>query len=251
MVDLYLIRNVVNEKLYVGITRCGYHKRWLAHQKQARKQSVYALHCAVRKHGVNNFVCERLATLSSWDEACKAEREAIIAFSSHTSEHGYNMTAGGDGFASLSDDARHRIALAHRRENLSPSTIEAMSAAKRGTRLSSDTKQKMSMAHTGKKFSEEHRKKIGLANRVENCSPEKRMKLSKLKSKAIQQLTATGELVAEFSSMMAASAVTGVHATNISRCCLGNCKLAGGFAWRYLTPCVSLNNSFARSSRKN
>ena len=48
----------------------------------------------------------------------------------------------------------------------------------------------------------------------------------------IQQLTKEGELVATFESMSKAEQSTGVRSGNISKCCNGKAKSAGGFLWK-------------------
>lgn len=42
----------------------------------------------------------------------------------------------------------------------------------------------------------------------------------------------TGEFIAEFSSIKVAAEATGVEKSNISRCCSGKLKSAGGFIWK-------------------
>lgn len=233
IVTLYVVRCIDNDKLYVGITRKTHQKRWQGHLSSASKSSKFALHSAIRKHSASRFVCESLARFTSWKEACEAEIAAIDAFQSHISfGRGYNMTHGGDGIVGLSAEAKDRIARAHRRENLSPSTLEAMSLAKRGKKLCIETKSKMSIAHSGKIFSEEHKRKIGLAN-GENRTAETRKKISKAHSKRVVQLSDDGVLIAIYPSMIIAARCSGVHASNISRCCLGHSMKAAGYVWSY------------------
>ena len=43
----------------------------------------------------------------------------------------------------------------------------------------------------------------------------------------------TGELLATFPSTMEAARVTGINQGNISKCCNGKRKSAGGYKWRY------------------
>lgn len=54
-------------------------------------------------------------------------------------------------------------------------------------------------------------------------------------SKQVQMLDkSTGELIATFPSTIEAERITGIHQGNISTCCLGKRKSAGGYIWRYL-----------------
>ena len=53
-------------------------------------------------------------------------------------------------------------------------------------------------------------------------------------SKQVQMLDKqTGELLTIFSSIHEAWRVTGIHKSNISKCCLGKQKSAGGYVWKY------------------
>ena len=53
-------------------------------------------------------------------------------------------------------------------------------------------------------------------------------------SKKVQMFDkSTGELLATFPSINEAGRVTGINHSNISECCLGNRKSAGGYIWGY------------------
>lgn len=57
----------------------------------------------------------------------------------------------------------------------------------------------------------------------------------KNKSKAVKMFDKkTGELLETFPSLHEAKRVTGINLGNISSCCIGNRKSAGGYFWRYL-----------------
>ena len=54
-------------------------------------------------------------------------------------------------------------------------------------------------------------------------------------SKKVQMFDkSTGELLATFPSLAEANRITGINQGNISKCCLGKYKSAGGYIWRYL-----------------
>lgn len=53
-------------------------------------------------------------------------------------------------------------------------------------------------------------------------------------SKPVQMFDkSTGELLATFPSLREAERVTGINQSNISQCCLGKYKSAGGYIWKY------------------
>ena len=53
-------------------------------------------------------------------------------------------------------------------------------------------------------------------------------------SKQVQMFDkSTGELLATFPSLSEANMVTGINQGNISKCCIGKYKSAGGYIWKY------------------
>ena len=234
MISLYIITNSVNRKIYVGITRNSVDDRLRSHFMSSRSGSNYSLHKAIRKYGEKAFYIELVKSFETWEDACAEEIRLISEKQTHISDgRGYNMTCGGEGFVGLSEESKMRIATAHRRENLKESTVQKMRSAKIGRVLSDETKQKMSSAHIGKKFSDEHKKKIGEANSIKNMSRETRQKLSTINSRKIDRYSLDGEFIDRFDSMKEASEKTGIHATNISGCCCGSRRSAGGYTWKY------------------
>ena len=57
---------------------------------------------------------------------------------------------------------------------------------------------------------------------------------SEILSKAVIQMTKSGDFITEHYSMSHASRLTGVYISNISACCKGIVKTAGGFKWALL-----------------
>lgn len=54
--------------------------------------------------------------------------------------------------------------------------------------------------------------------------------------KPILQFTKLGEFVAEFNGLIDAQNKTGIQRTNISSCCRGKLKSAGGYIWKFKSP---------------
>jgi group I intron endonuclease len=63
-VIIYLIRNKINGKGYVGQTIQSLQERWINHLSDARRGSSFLIHSAIRKHGENAF---ELSILSETD----------------------------------------------------------------------------------------------------------------------------------------------------------------------------------------
>lgn len=234
MHTVYLVTCVMTGNVYVGVTGGSVESRWHGHCSASRRGSLNALHCVIRKHGPESFSVSVLGTFDDRAAAHEFERRMIVEHKSRVGDGGYNMTSGGDGLRDLSEESKTRIAVAHRKENLDPSTIELMRSAKLGRHLSGDTRKRMSDAKKGKKFTDDHRRHLSEARRGGGTSSETRKKIGLANSRPVIQMTPDGDVIAEYPSVKVASEVTGVHCTNVSSCCLGHRKHARGFVWRYL-----------------
>lgn len=92
--------------------------------------------------------------------------------------------------------------------------------AMKGKCHTEETKQKMSEAHKGKQLSKEHKQKLS-----ENNQNSKRV---------AQYDKQTLELIKIWSSMHEVQRELGINRGNISSCCKGKLKSAGGFIWKYV-----------------
>lgn len=102
-IDLYLIQNNINGKMYVGQTSCGYLKRWSQHCAQAQGRGVkHCVHLALARYGVNNFTISKLVDVSE-DLADEYEEMFIEQYDTMTPK-GYNMCRGGSGKAMLQQE---------------------------------------------------------------------------------------------------------------------------------------------------
>lgn len=94
---IYKVTNLVNNKIYVGLTKRNLHIRKLNHQSAAFTQVNNLLfHNALRKHGIENFKWEVI-----WEGdvnlLAKMEKYFIICCKSHYKyKQGYNLTSGGE-----------------------------------------------------------------------------------------------------------------------------------------------------------
>jgi group I intron endonuclease len=106
MYTIYLIQNHVNDKLYVGQTKCGLSRRWKTHLTDLKRGEQQPLYKAMRKYGVENFTCEPFLTVETKAEADYQERIWILLLGAHISKHGYVCTWGGDGWTGISPHMR-------------------------------------------------------------------------------------------------------------------------------------------------
>lgn len=92
---IYLIRNLVNHKVYVGQT-CNPSRRRSGHFSNTKKQIDHPFYRSIQKHGVENFSFEVIEECSD-DQIDDREIYWITYYDSCNREFGYNIEPGGRG----------------------------------------------------------------------------------------------------------------------------------------------------------
>ena len=196
---IYLIRNKVNGKCYIGQTINGfdgrynysgegiervhnYHKSWKEHNRSYNKHLL----SSIEKHGFEAFeVNECLDYAFSLEELNIKEKVYIQLYNSF--KNGYNETLGGEG--------------------------------KEGCSTSEETKTKMSEANKGKHLSDETKQKMSEAKKGENHP--------KAKAVYCYEKNEIRLTVKEWAEELC------LDKTCISNCCGGRYKSTGGYHFRY------------------
>jgi len=157
---IYIIKNKINNKVYVGQTWRSLQERFSQHKRDGK---CLKLHRAFKKYGKNNFKINLCITAHSQEILDYWECFFIEKYDSI--KNGYNIRYGGS------------------RGMLANSTKEKIAKALKGNTNSKDRKlskihkQRISKAHKGKKFSENHKEKlsnshlkISIKNQIKICS---------------------------------------------------------------------------------
>lgn len=87
---IYCIENKINHKKYIGLTTRSIEERFSEHCK-----ADTVIGEAIRKYGVDNFICYEVDKAQSKNELSELEIHYIHHFG--TLKNGYNCTIGGDG----------------------------------------------------------------------------------------------------------------------------------------------------------
>jgi group I intron endonuclease len=99
MYSIYLVKNKINGKVYVGKTQLSPEARFRQHCRDAFGKRAYYFQKAIKKYGADNFEITLLDVCDTSDKANKSEVYYIAKYDSKNNEIGYNLTNGGDGVA--------------------------------------------------------------------------------------------------------------------------------------------------------
>jgi group I intron endonuclease len=187
---IYMIRNLLNGKVYIGNTGYTPKARFKQHCIAARKGSKCSLHRAMRKYGIESFEVLELHLCFTTEELDKMEIVAIASYKSNSREFGYNMTEGGDGITNPSEERRRQQSEFMKKRGIYPGMLEAAIAANTGKVCSEETRRKISEANRGipRPHSEAWRKAVSETLKRKGHMPSRetieRARLSRLGSRA-------------------------------------------------------------------
>lgn len=92
---IYIIKNKINNKVYIGQTMQSVEERYKQHLKSCRCKQHYKIYRAMNKYGVDNFYYEILERDVKEEDIDEREIYWIEYYDSF--KNGYNSTTGGDG----------------------------------------------------------------------------------------------------------------------------------------------------------
>lgn len=94
---IYKITNIINNKVYIGLTTSTLEYRWSRHITESKNiNNEKHLYKSIRKYGLNNFKIEIIAETDSFEELGELERKYIKEYNSTDKNFGYNLTNGGE-----------------------------------------------------------------------------------------------------------------------------------------------------------
>ena len=219
---VYIHRNKINNKCYIGITCQKPNQRWINGKGYMgkRKNGDYSqpkFAHAIEKYGWDNFEHIIWAEGLTRDKACEAERLLIDLWD--TINNGYNSLPGGINNV-LSWESKQKLGKSQKQiwEN-------------------EEFRKRMSEAHLGHKISEEHRQKLIAANTNRKMSQHTKERLNESRRKKVIQYTKDGKFIKVWDSMTEAANSLRINPKQISNVCRlpERYKTAGGFVWRFYT----------------
>ena len=172
---VYMIKNRMNGKCYIGKTSRGIDYR--VEQHRAANSESMSLHRAIRKYGWVNFEVILLYEGVDDREISFVERAMIAQYNTY-GKNGYNQTVGGDGTSGWkpSDETRQRMSEAAKIKIFTEDHRRKIGESARGHTLSEEVRRSLSANatrwQTGRKLSDEHKKNVGLAHLGKKRRPE-------------------------------------------------------------------------------
>lgn len=237
---IYVIRNKITGKMYVGQTKKTSFERWKEHCRETR---CSALNNAIKKYGVDSFVVFDIDTAKTQDELDEKER-FWISFLGTLVPNGYNLRSGGRTGGVLSKEAREKISKAKAGKPLSEAQKEAIKNRNQrgenhpmyGKHHSEETKRKIGAANKGKLAGENNpHYGIPLPDKVKKKLSESRKKYYKNHIHAGCIAVKCIETGIQYQSATHAFRATGIDNSQISKACRGILPSAGKLHWEFVT----------------
>lgn len=220
LLEVYKITNIINNKVYIGITTQGILIRWYKHISDSKKGSSYAIHNALRFHGKENFQIETIEVVDSIEDLKLREIYWINYYDSYNRNKGYNLTLGGDGTFGKSQSEETKCKIRNKAF---------------GRKHKKTTKEKMSISQ--KQINRDYSKigKIGNNKRWSIKENHYNSSINNHNNRKVFKYSFDMILLKEYISLSEAERdlnIPNAH-TNISRCAAGKVASAYGFIWKY------------------
>lgn len=254
---VYIHRNMINNKLYIGQTCYPTAKRWKNGRGYINNKHFWNAIC---KYGWDNFEHIVFAENLTKQDACHMERLLIALYDTTNTDNGYNHAPGGETCAGVVRSEETRKKLSHNaKERFSNPENNPMF----GKKHTDGAKEKMSMSQKERYKSPEDNPMYGRTWWDENTPQEKidewKQHLSEATSgrnnpnygnhwsqeikdqimrnnpntKLVLQFNADGVLIKEYDSIRQVVRNTGLRRQSISRCCNYKDTSCGGFFWMF------------------
>jgi group I intron endonuclease len=227
---IYLIRNRVNNKIYIG-SSYNINKRLNNHKSKLRRNQHKNIHLqnAWNLYGEDNFVFVVLELVDDINILSKIEQKYLDSL--------LYANENDDRFYELGYNTR-RNAENNKGHKFSPETILKLKQSHTGKKNSEDTKRKMSEAQKGeknsfygKKHTEEMKKKQSERYRGRSLSEETKKAIKLSMSKPVNQFSLDGTFIKRWDSSKEAKLFLGIG--HIDKVCRGERKTAGKFIWKW------------------
>lgn len=216
---VYVHKNKINNKLYIGITSQSLVQRSGICGNKYRKCTYF--YNAIQKYGWDNFEHIVLIENLTKEVACICETYLINKYNTTNEYYGYNLRYGGE-HPTHTEMSKKRISENH-------ADFSGMNHPNYGKHLSLETKLKISKSHTGYKHDEKFKKEHS-----DRMKGHKNPRAKRVRCVNTGEIFDTARLAAKWSNQCDGS--------NIGKCCKGLSEFAGvhpetkeRLKWEYIT----------------
>ena len=262
---MYIHKNKVNGKVYIGITSYEPQKRWANGNGYKNSRRFYN---AIKKYGWNGFEHKILYENLSFKKACELEVKLIEDYDSTNKAKGYNIKLGGEIHkqseetkqilssirtgTKMSEETRQKISQSLTGENCywygksrDNEKKSLISKKRKGVKMPDEIKEKISATMQGENcywygrhLSDEHKRKISEGNVGKHLTTETKQSISKTLLKRggtkVDQYSMDGQFLKKWNSISQAAKAVGGDFSHLAKCCKKN-KPAYGYVWKYAT----------------
>jgi group I intron endonuclease len=221
---IYLIRNKVNGKCYVGQTR----QKKVEYRWQAEKRKPHGiLKHAFEMYNIDNFefsvICE-----TSNEELNTIEFEEIKKRNT-IAPNGYNLKPGGDNHETHLI-VRAKLSASNTGKKQRPETVAKRSISNTGKKRTPEICARIAEGRRGIKHTEETKAKL----RGRKHTEEDKLKMKGRHTSKVDQYDIDGTFLKTYNSMQDAIKSLNIkYSQGISACCRGKTKTSSGFIWKY------------------
>ena len=240
---IYIIKNTINNKVYVGQTSRTIEDRWKQHKQAAFRgdNQGIILYNAIRKYGVENFYISQLEEV----ELEKLNEREIywIQYYNCQTPNGYNVRKGGD------DPGRKEV---YKIDLVTNKVLECY-----GSAMTAAESNKIDLSLLTKVCRQEEGKNS--CNGFKWCYAENYIdflknnnsKNTNIKNFQIYQIDPkTNEILKIWNSVKEASEILNIDSTGISHCLSGRYKTSHGYKWDYVDKNLKKNYTPSSNRRK-
>lgn len=251
---VYMHRNKINDKKYIGITCRKPEHRW---GKDGYSYKGQVFKKAIEKYGWNNFDHVILFNELSAEDAYKKEQELIKLYKSNQKEFGYNLSAGGEhGSTGYLNNSMSIVVYQYDLDGNFIAEYPSLSEEERVTGISNSSISsccKGKQMYTGEfQWSYTKLDKMPIIDKHQLISEKVRKK-----GKPVYCYDMDGNFIKKYNSARIASEETNTNQSQINVCCSGRTRYSNNFQWFYeymgnkIEPINKYENLYHRTVKVN
>ena len=251
---VYMHRNKINDKKYIGITCRKPEHRW---GKDGHSYKGQVFKKAIDKYGWNNFDHVILFNELSAEDAYKKEQELIKLYKSNQKEFGYNLSVGGEhGSTGYLNNSMSVVVYQYDLDGNFIAEYPSLSEAERVTGISNSS---ISLCCKGKQmYTGEFQWSYTKVDKMPKIDKHQLIsdKVRK-KGKPVYCYDMDGNFIKKYNSARIASEETNTNQSQINVCCSGRTRYSNNFQWFYeymgnkIEPINKYENLYHRTVKVN